>query len=84
MVLVICRIIDFLVIVLLMVFEVNCFFGGFFLLFKNFFDYFVWLDVFSYVKYIYIVIFLNELYGLKIRCSLFEYVVGVCFIIFGE
>uniref|UniRef100_A0A7I4AWE4 ABC transporter domain-containing protein n=1 Tax=Physcomitrium patens TaxID=3218 RepID=A0A7I4AWE4_PHYPA len=80
----ICRTTDFSVTVLPMVLEVNRLFGGFFLSPKNLPDYFVWLDAFSYVKYTYTAISLNELHGLKIRCSPSEYVAGACPITSGE
>lgn len=61
-----------------MVFEVIRLFGGFFLPPSSFPTYFFWLDALSYMKYVYVGLGLNELQGLKIRCTTNETSSGKC------
>jgi ABC-type multidrug transport system ATPase subunit len=56
--------------ILPMVLEIFRLFGGFFLAPAKLPKYFAWIDIFSYVKYAYIGISLNELQGLELSCTL--------------
>lgn len=64
--------------ILPMVLEVSRLFGGFLLAPSRIPKYFVWFDVFSYFKYIYVALSLNELEGLQLTCDKTKNTTEVC------
>lgn len=64
-----CKTTEMSITVLPMILEVSRLFGGFLLAPSRIPKYFVWLDIFSYFKYIYVGLSLNELQGLQLICD---------------
>jgi ATP-binding cassette subfamily G (WHITE) protein 2 len=80
----VCRTVTLSVTVLPFVLEIMRLFGAFFLSPKISPSYFSWLDALSYVKYAYVGVSLNEMNGLKLKCTAAELKNGVCPITSGD